>query len=397
MIVALPLALAAGGQGTAVMDLRAQIDQSCFAFRGYNITNLGRTPELLDHPAYGTIVERHLREASEIASEETGQTIDVIGQLRHRQETSLDTFPAAVALILATEVAQVELLSEFHGIEYRNAKLAMGYSLGEISAIVCAAVMPLADAMRIPVGLAKDCAELGENTRMGVLFSRGGVLPSSDVERLCVEINAEGCGVLGISAHLSPNTLLLLGQGDTVNRFDAQRKRCLPDFVHLRKNNSKWPPLHTPIVWERNISNRAGRRMHAASGGLIAPQPPILSLVTGSTSYNDHNTREILTDWTDHPQQVWSVVCETLAAGIKLVVHVGPEPNLFPSTYKRLAENVRGQLSGGSASSLGKRIVSGIVDRPWLATLLPSQAALLRAPAVEHLILEDWLLEEPVA
>jgi [acyl-carrier-protein] S-malonyltransferase len=32
----------------------------------------------------------------------------------------------------------------------------------------------------------------------------------------------------------------------------------------------------------------------------------------------------------------------------------------------------------------------------WLTRLLPSKAALLRAPHVEHLNLEDWLLEQEV-
>ena len=38
-------------------DFRTRLSQAAFAFRGYNITNLGRTPELLAHPAYGRVVE----------------------------------------------------------------------------------------------------------------------------------------------------------------------------------------------------------------------------------------------------------------------------------------------------------------------------------------------------
>ena len=32
----------------------------------------------------------------------------------------------------------------------------------------------------------------------------------------------------------------------------------------------------------------------------------------------------------------------------------------------------------------------------WIATLLPHRAALLRAPFLKHIILEDWLLEQAV-
>ena len=80
-------------------------------------------------------------------------------------------------------------------------------------------------------------------------------------------------------------------------------------------------------------------------------------------------------------------------ADVRVVVHVGPEPNLFPATYKRLADNVRTQKEGTSVSSIGRRLVSGIVHRSWLAAILPSQASLLRAPTLVHITLEDWLLD----
>ena len=37
---------------------------------------------------------------------------------------------------------------------------------------------------------------------------------------------------------------------------------------------------------------------------------------------------------------------------------------------------------------------AGLARRPWLSALLPSRAALLRAPLLKHVILEDWLLEQ---
>jgi [acyl-carrier-protein] S-malonyltransferase len=38
------------------------------------------------------------------------------------------------------------------------------------------------------------------------------------------------------------------------------------------------------------------------------------------------------------------------------------------------------------------KAISGMMRRPWLASLLPARAALMRAPFVEHVIVEDWLL-----
>jgi [acyl-carrier-protein] S-malonyltransferase len=73
---------------------------------------------------------------------------------------------------------------------------------------------------------------------------------------------------------------------------------------------------------------------------------------------------------------------------------VGPHPNLLPATFNRLSNNVTAQTRGWSG--LGKRTMSRLVRRPWLTRLLPSSAALLRAPFVEQVILEDWLLEQKV-
>ncbi len=376
-----------------IQDIKTDIADCCFVFRGYNVTNLGRTPELLAHRAYGPTVRRLLEEASEVASEETRTTIDLVARVKDRTETSLDSFADAVALILASEIAQIELLREFHGIRYGDAKLSAGYSLGEIAANICSGIMPFADAMRIPVALAPDCAELGRDTCMGIVFSRTGELPAAEVEKLCVEITLEQKGTIAVSAYLSPNTILVLGQGETIKRFRALCRERFDRFVHFRKNPHRWPPLHTPIVKQRSITDRASTRLQTAGGTLATPKPPIASLVTGSIGYNEYNSRNILTDWTDHPQQVWATVCDTLSLGVKAVVHVGPEPNLFPATYKRLADNVTNQMEGASATSLGRRLVSGIVHRPWLSALLPSQAALLRAPTITHIILEDWLLE----
>jgi [acyl-carrier-protein] S-malonyltransferase len=85
-------------------------------------------------------------------------------------------------------------------------------------------------------------------------------------------------------------------------------------------------------------------------------------------------------------------VCETLAADVKTVIHVGPQPNVIPATFTRLAENVRQQTEGRTLGSYGKRAMSGIARHPWLASVLPARAALLRAPFVEQITLEDWLL-----
>ncbi len=366
------------------------------AFRGYNTTNLGRSTELLEHWVYGPIVKRHLAVVSEICADVVKQKVDLVQRVRENRETTLETYHEALALIVGMELAQLQLAEEFFDIRLNRARMAYGYSLGELAAVVATGVFELSEALKLPLAVSADCVALAKGVTMGVLFSRGPLLNFDEVKKLCLKINIEGKGEIGISSYLAPNTVLLLGQNGTIDRFGQLMHDVFPARVYLRKNGDSWPPVHTSLVWQRNIPNRVGVMMHTLKGGFAKPTPPLISLVTGKMSYNDHNAREILNQWIDHPQRLWDAVYETLASGIETVIHVGPSPNLIPATYNRLRDNVQAQLTGNSLNSLGLRAMARAVRRPWLTALLPSRTALLRAPAVEHIILEDWLLAQPV-
>jgi [acyl-carrier-protein] S-malonyltransferase len=374
-------------------SLQSKITSTAFAFRGYNVTNLGRTPELLAHPAYGPTVSRYLQRGSEVCAEIIDRPVDLVELVSRRDEPGMDRYAEAVSLIVAADLAQVELLEEFHGVRYREAKLAYGYSLGELSAVACGGVFHMAEVLSVPVAMAADCAALAQNVVMGVLFSRGPAIDEFDVHRLCRKITAEGHGTIGMSAILSPNTYLLLGQNDTVATFKATMHEFLPAPAHIKVNPDRWPPMHTPIVRQKYIPDRAAVMMDRMRGGLQPPCPPVLSLVTGERSYDDYHARDILRDWADHPQRLWDAIYETLSCGITTVIHVGPAPNVIPATFNRLSENVRQQAAGRSLGRMGMRAAAGLARRPWLSALLPSRAALFRAPMLKHVILEDWLLE----
>jgi [acyl-carrier-protein] S-malonyltransferase len=375
-------------------SLQSKIATTAFAFRGYNITNLGRTPELLAHPTYGRTVRRYLQRGSEICAEKIGRPVDLVDTVSRRNEPGMDRYAEAMTLIVAADLAQVELLEEFHGVRFREAKLAYGYSLGELSAAACAGVFSMAEVLSVPVTMADDCAALAETATMGVLFSRGPAIDEMDINRLCRLITSEGKGTIAVSAILTPNTYLLLGQHDTIARFKAEMHKFLPDPAHIKINPEKWPPLHTPIARQRYIPDRASVMMAEMKGGFQPPCPPVLSLVTGERSYDDYHARDILRDWIDHPQRLWDAICETLSSGITTLIHVGPGPNVIPATFNRLSENVSQQVaSGRRLGRMGMRAAAGLARRPWLSAILPTRAALLRAPMLKHIILEDWLLE----
>ncbi len=369
------------------------ISKSVFAFRGYNVTNLGRTPELLAIPAYQETITTYLQTAGRICSEVVGRKVDLVGLVRDRVEPTLREYPETIALVVAVELAQLQLLREHFDVEFAKAMFVYGYSLGELSAVMACGVFALEETLRVPLTLAEDCAALAADIRMGILFSRGVAIDQKEVLRQCQRITAEGNGTICMSAVLSPNTLLLLGQRETMARFEATMHEVLPHKVHLRKNDNRWPPLHTPIVRSRCVVDRASVMLETMPGGFVPACPLILSLVTGKLGYADYDARGLLRDWIDHPQRLWDAVYETLASGAETVIHVGPEPNLIPATFRRIRDNVRQQLAGRSLGSLGLKAVSGMAGRPWLATVLPMRAALLRAPSLQEIVLEDWLIE----
>ncbi|MEM7467139.1 MAG: ACP S-malonyltransferase [Pseudomonadota bacterium] len=379
---------------TEPLDLETKLSQTAFSFRGYNVENLGRTKELLSDPVYGPQVRKHLDYASELAADALKRRIDLVERVEHDQEPDLGTYGEAIALIMAASLAQLDLLREFHGIEISESQVAFGYSLGELVAVVASGMFEIESVLKLILPLARDAAELALDVEMGVVFCRGRELDYDAVQKHCIEITNEGNGTIGISSYLAPNTVLLLGQGDTIDHFKNSIKNIPPHRVHLKKNDHQWPPLHTAIVRQKNMSNRGAVALETLPGGFTRPSPPIVSCVTGDISYTEVNAREILIDWIDQPQQLWSVIEKILQMGVERIVHVGPAPNIIPATLNRLSIDVSSQLGKKSFSGMGMRAVSRITrNRAWLRNLVAKNAALLRAPFIEQVNLEDWLLE----
>jgi [acyl-carrier-protein] S-malonyltransferase len=326
---------------------------------------------------------------SQSASAALGRSIDLGQRVRDGVETSLESYGDALALIVGVQLAQLDLLKQHFGIDYRAAQFSFGYSLGEISALITSGMIEARDALGVLLALTDDSVALAEGVTLGVVFTRASELPLDDLRRGCLDVNEQGRGVVGMSSHLAPNSVLLMGQGDTLDRFMEAIRGVVPERVHLRKNEGRWPPLHTPITWQRQIPNRAAQMMHTLPVRVEGPQPNVLSLVTGHFSYSATTARDLLHRWVDHPQRLWDGVYATLANRAETVIHVGPDPNIVPATFTRLKDNVVAQL----ADSLSLRALSAAARRAWLQRLLPERAALLRAPYVQQVVLEDWLLE----
>ena len=214
-----------------------RIGMTAFAFRGYNVTNLGRTAELLRHVSFGPMVGACLTEASHLCSDVLRRRVDLCERVRREQETvNLDTYTEDVALVVAVAIAQLRILEKFFSTPISAARLAFGYSLGEMAALIACGVYRMADLLRVPLTLCDDCVALAHDVSMGVLFSRGPALDHAAVKRLCLHVSQEGQGVIDMSAQLSPNSVLLLGQQDTVERYQRAMRDVLPGAQHAQEN-----------------------------------------------------------------------------------------------------------------------------------------------------------------
>ena len=224
------------------MELAKGINRAALAFRGYNVTNLGRTPELLAIPEYRTILLPYLERASAVCCEVTGRDIDLVARVEAEQETELEDYAESIALIVSVEQAQLEILKECHGLDYKGAAFSFGFSLGEIAALVASGTYELEHALKIPLTLSSDGIDLAKDVTLGILFCRREELSLDKVNQLLLDINAKGEGVIGISTHLGPNSVLVMGSGNTIDELRGRLKEIAPKGVHLRCNEHRWPP-----------------------------------------------------------------------------------------------------------------------------------------------------------
>ncbi len=376
--------------------LADRMSNTTLAFRGYDVANLGRSDELLKHPRYHSTVASTLHEVGEVAAHTLSRPVDLVARIESEAPSTLESFPDDVALIVGMELAQLKILREHFGIDPHHARFSLGYSIGELTAMILGGVYTLEQLLPVPLELAPDCAKLAENTTMGVLFTREPVLDEQEVVRVCRLISAEGHGLIGPSAFLSPNTALILAEGKSIDRLQELLPEHFPGRVVLKRNENRWPPLHSPIVWRKNVPNRAAMMMYALKGGNTLPTPAIVSCVTGEASYDHENSRDLMIRWTDHPQRLWDAIDTILSAGVQTVLHVGPSPNLIPATFSRLSNNVTKHIHNKRLQKIGHDVVTTMNRHAWLAHVLPAKASLLRVPFVENIILEDWLLAQPV-
>ena len=300
--------------------IRDRLGTAAFAFRGYNTTNLGRSAELLGHPRlWPGLVERFLREASEVCSEATGRQFDLVGRVRVTSESTLETFAEDIAADRGGRAGAHRDAARSSSTSSMPQPAGAGLQHGrDRRPWFAAASIEMHDLLRPLLVPGRRMRGAGRRTStMGVLFSRGPALDFDAVQRLCLEITAEGRGRdRHLGATWRPTRCCCLGKA---TRSTASSSACptrCGEQVHLRKNHAPLAAVAHAAGVAAQHSRIAGRDlMQTMPGGFRRPDPPVLSLVTGKVSYNDFNSREILNRWIDHPQRLWDAIYETAGPG----------------------------------------------------------------------------------
>ncbi len=245
-------------------DLKKRISSAAIAFRGYDVTNIGRSSELLEHPVYAPIVRSTLEAASALCSDAQGEKVDLVARVLAHEPSDLSTFVHDIGTVVAMQVAQMRILDEIIGIPVHQARLSFGHSIGELSALVLGGVYTMEQLLPVPLSLARDCADLTDHTTLGILSVHGATLQMEAVEHLCASISRRGQGLIGPSTYLSPYQVLLIGQYDTLNMLEQEMHEYLPEGVTLRRRPNHWPPLAHParLGAQHSQSNRHGDAPH---------------------------------------------------------------------------------------------------------------------------------------
>ena len=107
--------------------------------------------------------------------------------------------------------------------------------------MIAGGVFTLEQLLPVPLGCCDDAAALAPDTTLGVVFSCGPTaiqLLKDDLQDSCIGRQQRRAGMVGVSSYLSPNTVLIIGQGDTLDHVEKAMHSFLPPKTMLRRKSA---------------------------------------------------------------------------------------------------------------------------------------------------------------
>jgi [acyl-carrier-protein] S-malonyltransferase len=272
-------------------------------FPGQGSQSVGMLGELAEHTP---IITDTFAEASDALGYDLWQVVsnDANGELNQTEVTQ----PA----LLTASVAVYRSLQELT--EVRANTLA-GHSLGEYTALTCAGVFSLADAVKL-VRARGQFMQAAVPAGVGAMFAIIG-LDDASIEQICADVSAQSGLVVSAVNYNSPGQVVIAGNKDAVEQAgalckEAGAKRALPLPVSV--------PSHCALM------QPAAEQLAALLNEIEMNNPllPVVNNVDVKVNFEVDAIRDALVRQLYRPVQ-WTKTVEWLSAqGITSVLEVGP-------------------------------------------------------------------------
>ncbi len=272
-------------------------------FPGQGSQSVGMLGELAEHTP---IITDTFAEASDALGYDLWQVVsnDANGELNQTEVTQ----PA----LLTASVAVYRSLQELT--EVRANTLA-GHSLGEYTALTCAGVFSLADAVKL-VRARGQFMQAAVPAGVGAMFAIIG-LDDASIEQICTDVSAQSGLVVSAVNYNSPGQVVIAGNKDAVEQAgalckEAGAKRALPLPVSV--------PSHCALM------QPAAEQLAALLNEIEMNNPllPVVNNVDVKVNFEVDDIRDALVRQLYRPVQ-WTKTVEWLSAqGITSVLEVGP-------------------------------------------------------------------------
>lgn len=275
-----------------------------FVFSGQGTQYAGMCQELYSNDP---IVKECFDKASEILGYDLADVC--FGSSRDRLGSTSGSQPA----IFVASVAQMKLFSEKSGLAPR---FALGNSIGEYAALVCAGVLSFEDALRL-VKVRGELMEKAALSRKGVMFDVKNV--SADVINEAInEFSSEG--IVCISNYNGRNNCVISGEEIPVQKTADRLAGKGARVIQLNVSSG----FHSPLMQEAAESFAAELEKYTFSD----PQCVLLSNVTGKPYLNGDDIKKTIASQITSAVQWYSAVKYMEENGCTDVIEFGAKKTL---------------------------------------------------------------------
>ncbi len=272
-------------------------------FPGQGSQAVGMLAELAAHT---TIINETFAEASSALGYDLWDVVanDPNGELNQTEVTQPALLTASVAVYRALQAEQ-EVTPE----------VLAGHSLGEYSALTCAGVFSLSDAVKL-VRARGQFMQAAVPAGVGAMYAIIG-LDDAAIEQICADISKQTGQVVAAVNYNSPGQVVIAGNKDAVEQAgaackEAGAKRALPLPVSV--------PSHCALM------QPAAEQLAELLGTITmsAPAVPVINNVDVAAESDPEAIRDALIRQLYCPVQ-WTQTVQVLAAqGITDVYEIGP-------------------------------------------------------------------------